>query len=188
MKWRWIIFFVFLAAVAIIAYLRKPQCAASEAEWKATVRLEKNTRISRIHLKRPNLPTPASAWHLPELPTLEGKYVINKIEKDANVSADQLSVMPNIYAVQGTALLFYNTQDAGLPGTQLNAGAKLYVCDSGKPCETKPYKIEAVIGEKEPYTVVLRVPKTELDRIQKFAKVQLRLAALPQNTSPERKD
>lgn len=179
MKRRWIIFVVFLAAVGISGYLRQPQSAAPEAAWKATVMLEKNTRISRIHLKKPDLPTPASAWNLPEPAILEGKYAIHQIKKDARVTADQLSATPNIPEVKDTALFFYNTQDLGSAQEQLNTGATLYVCDIEKSCDPTPYPIEAVLGKEKPYTVVLRVPKPKVDDLRKLTKVQLRLASLP---------
>ena len=166
--------------MGIGVYLRQPQSAAPEAAWKATVVLKKNTRISRIHLRRPDFPTPASGWNLPELTSLKGKYVIgDEIKKGAKVTADQLSATPDIPEVKDTALLFYTSQDLGWAGAQLNTGAKLYVCDIEKPRETTPYTIEAVLGEKEPYTVVLRVPNTKVDYLRKLPKVQLRIAALP---------
>jgi hypothetical protein len=176
MKRRWLIFIVFLAIVGITGYWRRPPSTASQVTWKATMVLERNTRLSRFHLKRPDLATPVSAWNLSELSSLEGKYVI---EKDASVSARQLSEVPQIRKIEKTTLLFFSTQNLHLGGAQLNTGAKLYVCDFEKPCESNSYTVEAIVGEKEPYTVALRIPNDKVDYLQKLAKVQLRLASLP---------
>jgi hypothetical protein len=182
MKHRWVsgsLFFVLVTAGSLLSWYMRGAKSPPEAVWVSSTVLEPNTRISQRHLKKPDFPTPAAAWNLPEESTLEGKYTTSQIPKGARLSADNLSSLPHIAEEKEQVLLFYDTTGLGSAAAHLNSGAKVYVCDVDKPCEGGPYRVEAVLGKPDSYMVVIRVANTRADSLRKLSKPYLRLAALP---------
>jgi hypothetical protein len=151
----------------------------TKASWLATRDLVPNTQVSSADIRKPDFPTPVSALGFPESKEIEGKYVTAPIAKNQEIDAQSLTESPQIPAEAGKTLLFYSIQDLGTAAAQINAGAQVYVCETGKPCQGGPYPVEAVLGKPKPSAIVVRVSNSEADRLSILSKSQIRLAALP---------
>lgn len=195
MTLRWFIYIAFLILVVGISKGAQSLGQGSKAPpaiWKSSTDIVLNTRITQRHLQPPDFPTPASSWGLPKIDSLEGKYAVcnrnahNKemdkivcISKAQEVMPNLLSPVPMLSDVEGTVLLFLRDHNLTPQASQINAGARVYVCESDQPCNGRAYVVETILTESNSIVVVIRVNKTEAVNIRNLVKPNLQIAALP---------
>ena len=182
MKPRWCAFGIFLAALALLGFIRGCSCtegAPTGPNWLAAVELWPNSRLEADHLKMPRLAYPILAWGLPKKGALIGKYLNHPLKPGEAIPPERLTPQPAISASYDQALLAFPAKELLPVGPSLNKNAMVYVCGTEPAGKFGPYPIEAVFGSGAATTVLLRVGKNDVAALVKVDKPRLLLVALP---------
>jgi hypothetical protein len=182
---RWIGYFIFLGLVItgnLLSHYSHDVVPAPPAVWLSSRTLPLNTRISAIDLQEPKFPTPASALGLPDMIEVIGLYTLDEIPKGKEVTPDKLGKSPNVSVEKDESLMFYEVQKLGPAATQLNANAKVYVCEPNGPCTNGPYTVKAVLGKEArepPAMIIICVNTVQAESLRALSKPEVKIAAFP---------